>query len=142
MSKTVAKYQKYAEYKDSGVEWLPTLPKQWKVERVKRMLSLRRSIVGDEFNKFQLLSLTLRGIIPRDISNGDGKIPESFNTYQQVHKDDLVFCLFDMDETPRTVGIAEQQGMITGAYNVYASLNFSYPKYLYRTYALTDSKKY
>ena len=131
MSKTVAKYQKYAEYKDSGVEWLPTLPKQWKVERVKRMLSLRRSIVGDEFNKFQLLSLTLRGIIPRDISNGDGKIPESFNTYQQVHKDDLVFCLFDMDETPRTVGIAEQQGMITGAYNVYASLNFSYPKYLY-----------
>jgi len=131
MSKTEAKYQKYAEYKDSGVEWLPTLPKQWKVERVKRMLSLRRSIVGDEFNKFQLLSLTLRGIIPRDISNGDGKIPESFNTYQQVHKDDLVFCLFDMDETPRTVGIAEQQGMITGAYNVYASLNFSYPKYLY-----------
>ena len=127
----MAKYQQYAEYKDFGAEWLPTLPIQWKVERVKRMLSLRRSIVGDEFDKFQLLSLTLRGVIPRDISNGDGKIPESFNTYQQVHKDDLVFCLFDMDETPRTVGIAEQQGMITGAYNVYASLNCSYPKYLY-----------
>lgn len=29
MSKTVAKYQQYAEYKDSGVEWLGEIPSYW-----------------------------------------------------------------------------------------------------------------
>lgn len=134
----MAKYEVYAEYKDSGTKWLPILPKNWRVERVKRMLFLQRTIVGSDFDQFQLLSLTLRGIIPRDISNGDGKIPESFSTYQQVNTDDLVFCLFDMDETPRTVGISQEKGMITGAYNVYSSLGRGIPKYLYYYFLYLD----
>lgn len=31
MSNAVAKYQKYAEYKDSGIEWLGEIPSHWKV---------------------------------------------------------------------------------------------------------------
>ena len=99
----MAKYQQYAEYKDSGVDFLPALPSSWHIEKVKRVFKLQKNIVGSESVNYQLLSLTLRGVITRDISNGDGKIPESFDTYQAVQKNDLVFCLFDMDETPRTV---------------------------------------
>ncbi len=127
----MAKYQAYAEYKDSGVEFLPILPSTWKVRRVKSILDLQRTILGEKSKYYQLLSLTLRGVILRDVSGGDGKIPESFDTYQAVKKKDLVFCLFDMDETPRTVGISEHDGMITGAYNVYKVNKSSFPKFIY-----------
>ena len=30
----MAKYQKYAEYKDSGVEWLGEIPSHWKVVKL------------------------------------------------------------------------------------------------------------
>ncbi|MBO2547360.1 restriction endonuclease subunit S [Shewanella algae] len=124
-----SKYIAYPEYRDSGVQWLPPFPQHWKVERVKRMLHLRRCLVGSRSAEYQLLSLTLRGIITRDISKGEGKIPESFETYQKVQKSDLVFCLFDMDETPRTVGLSDLDGMITGAYNVYGCLPRCFPGY-------------
>lgn len=32
----MAKYQKYAEYKDSGVEWLGEIPNDWKITSLKR----------------------------------------------------------------------------------------------------------
>ena len=35
MSKTVAKYQQYAEYKDSGVEWLGEIPSYWNLKKLK-----------------------------------------------------------------------------------------------------------
>lgn len=31
----MAKYQKYAEYKDSGIEWLGEIPKSWNISRLK-----------------------------------------------------------------------------------------------------------
>ncbi|EXA88020.1 hypothetical protein J527_3357 [Acinetobacter baumannii 1267820] len=31
----MAKYQAYAEYKDSGVEWLGAMPKHWKLKKHK-----------------------------------------------------------------------------------------------------------
>lgn len=134
----MAKYQKYAEYKDSGEDFLPILPSSWEVSRVKKLMTLQRSIVGNKSSSYQLLSLTLKGVIPRDISNGDGKIPESFDTYQVVKADDLVCCLFDMDETPRTIGIAEQKGMITGAYNVYTVKQDNFPRYIYYYFLYLD----
>jgi len=48
-----------------------------------------------------------------------GKFPASFDTYQIVTPGDFVFCLFDVQETPRTVGLSQHNGMITGAYDVY-----------------------
>ncbi|EGR1556617.1 restriction endonuclease subunit S [Vibrio parahaemolyticus] len=125
----MGKYQAYPEYEDTKVQWLPDLPQHWGIERIKRMLRLKRTLVGKKSSEYQLLSLTLKGIITRDISTGEGKIPESFDTYQEVEKNDLVFCLFDMDETPRTVGLSALDGMITGAYNVYGCLDKCYPAY-------------
>ena len=135
------RYKAYPEYKDSGVDWLPALPSSWCVERTKRMFSLKRSLVGQQSSEYQLLSLTLKGVIPRDISSGEGKIPESFDTYQKVDADDLVFCLFDMDETPRTIGLSPSKGMITGAYNVYGCLDTCVPNYAYYYFLHIDSFK-
>lgn len=135
------KYKAYPEYKESGVEWLPELPANWKIERTKRMFSLKRCLVGNQSSNYQLLSLTLKGVIPRDISSGEGKIPESFDTYQKVDENDLIFCLFDIDETPRTIGISPLNGMITGAYNVYGCLEHCYSDYAYYYFFHIDSFK-
>lgn len=64
------------------------------------------------------MSLTTKGVIIRDVESGKGKFPKDFDTYQIVQRGELVFCLFDIDETPRTVGIVETGGMVTGAYTV------------------------
>lgn len=39
MSKTVAKYQQYAEYKDSGVEWLGDIPSEWELWKLSHAYS-------------------------------------------------------------------------------------------------------
>ncbi len=137
----MAKYQQYAEYKDSGVKWVDDIPNGWSIERIKRMLVLKRNLVGTASNEYQLLSLTLRGVIPRDISSGEGKIPASFDTYQEVGMNDLVFCLFDIDETPRTIGLSPSKGMITGAYNVYQTTNKCLPSYAYYYFLYIDLRK-
>ena len=41
MSKTVAKYKKYAKYKDSGVEWMGEIPSQWYTVTLKMLIDVR-----------------------------------------------------------------------------------------------------
>ena len=36
----MAKYQKYAEYKDSGVEWLGEIPSDWSILKLKFAVEL------------------------------------------------------------------------------------------------------
>ncbi len=135
------RYQRYPEYKDSGVEWLEDTPVHWGVQKTKAMFSLTRKLVGQKSEDYHLLSLTLKGVIPRDISDGGGKIPAEFDTYQEVMPGDLVFCLFDIDETPRTIGLSSYEGMITGAYNVYNCLGRCLPEYAYYYFMHIDSFK-
>lgn len=135
------KYKKYPSYKDSGVEWLDEIPTEWVVSRNKIAFQFVKSLVGKESNNYQLLSLTLNGIIPRDIESGKGKFPAEFDTYQKVEKDDLIFCLFDIDETPRTIGISNYDGMITGAYNVVRCTLLANPKFIYYYYLSIDEYK-
>jgi len=135
------KYRAYPEYMDSGVEWLEAIPSHWDVRRTKAMFSLTRELVGKQSVDYQLLSLTLRGVVTRDISDGGGKIPAEFDTYQIVRPQNLVFCLFDIDETPRTIGLSSHNGMITGAYNVYRCLDACVPEYAYYYFMHIDSFK-
>lgn len=103
--------------KDSGIPWIGQIPEHWEILRNKNALVEIRDIVGED-TSFPLLSLSLNGVKLRDLDGG-GKFPAEFNTYKKVSPNNLVFCLFDMDETPRTVGLSKHRGMITGAYNVY-----------------------
>ncbi|MDY6451447.1 restriction endonuclease subunit S [Acinetobacter faecalis] len=38
----MAKYEKYVEYKDSGVEWLEDVPKEWDIIKIKHLSSVKR----------------------------------------------------------------------------------------------------
>ena len=117
-------------------------PEHWKVIRNKSFLSLTGEKVGERANEYTLLSLTTKGVIVRDMESGKGKFPKDFDTYQAVKKEDLVFCLFDIDETPRTVGIIETEGMLTGAYTALkVNKGIALPEYVYNYYLCVDNIK-
>jgi type I restriction enzyme S subunit len=132
---------KYEAYKDSGVDWLGNAPSHWELLANKYIFKLKKNQVGKHSKKYDLLSLTLKGIIKRDMENPEGKFPAEFDTYQEVKVGDFVFCLFDVEETPRTVGLSPFDGMITGAYTVFEPKNNFDREFLYYFYLNLDSKK-
>jgi len=134
-------FEKYSEYKDSGVKWMGIVPKDWNVLANKYIFSIKKNLVGSKSKEYDLLSLTLGGIIKRDMLNPQGKFPAEFDTYQEVKQGDFVFCLFDVEETPRTVGLSDFDGMITGAYTVMEPLKTFDRKFLYYFYLNLDNGK-
>ena len=128
------------ELVETGNPWISTAPKSWNKFRHKNILTEKKIVVGDTYSQYTLLSLTTKGIIVRDISSGKGKFPSDFSTYQVVQPSDMVFCLFDVDETPRTVGLSAYTGMITGAYTVYETHDVL-PEFLLHYFTAIDNKK-
>lgn len=126
--------------KPSGIDWIGEIPSHWKRCRNKDIMRERKDIVGDKANKYTLLSLTMNGVIIRDISEGKGKFPKDFTTYKIVRPGQMVFCLFDIEETPRTVGLVKNEGMLTGAYDVFDLRNVN-GHYLYYYYESIDDRK-
>lgn len=132
---------RYEKYKPSGVDWIGEIPYSWIMLANKHIFNLNKDLVGKRSSEYDLLSLTLRGIIKRDMVNPEGKFPAEFDTYQEVKIGDFIFCLFDVEETPRTVGLSEFDGMITGAYTVMRTSPESKKKFLYYVFLNLDEKK-
>lgn len=130
-----------APMKDSGIDWIGQIPAHWEQLANKHIFKLRKTLVGKRSSEYELLSLTLRGIIKRDMENPEGKFPAEFDTYQEVSPGDFVFCHFDVEETPRTVGLSEFFGMITGAYAVYSVADGVDPRFLLHFYICADTDK-
>lgn len=117
------------EMKDSGVEWIGEIPVTWNVYRNKNAFVCSKDLVGGKSCETQLLSLTTKGIKLKDINNAEGKLPESFDTYQYVKKDEMVMCLFDLDCSAVFSGLSPYDGMISPAYKVLTCTDRMEPKY-------------
>lgn len=115
--------------KDSGIEWIGAVPEEWRVMKNKRLFKKVKTLVGEGFNTYQLLSLTTKGVKQKDIDNPEGKLPESFSTYQSVEKDNIVLCLFDLDVSAVFSGRSEYSGMISSAYSVVEVNDLMIPEY-------------
>lgn len=115
--------------KDSKVLYIGYIPEKWNVLRNKNVFTCAKSVVGLNSNATNLLSLTTKGIREKDINNADGKLPESFDTYQYVYKDDIVMCLFDLDVSAVFSGLSQFDGMISPAYKVLRCKNNIFPEY-------------
>jgi type I restriction enzyme S subunit len=126
---------------ETGLSWQPTMSTDWELTPVKAMLTRQNRRVGESSATLTLLSLTKRGVIVRDLSEMKGKFASSMDTYQHVSAGDFVFCLFDVDETPRTVGQSSHSGMITGAYKVLKPTNLASARFLeYLLISIDDVK--
>lgn len=137
----IGKLKPYSAYKDSGLPWLGEVPEHWELVPNRALLRKRKVLVGERHNDYQLLSLTKVGVIVRDISTGRGKFSADMGTSQEVRRGDLVFCLFDVPETPRTVGLAKHDGMITGAYTIFECCNSQLARFIEAFYIAMDDRK-
>ena len=139
----IADLKPYAEYKESGLPWASRIPAHWSLIPNRAVLKKRKILVGAKHGNYRLLSLTKGGVIVRDISTGKGKFSSDMGTSQEVRKGDFVFCLFDVPETPRTVGLSPHDGMITSAYTVFESKRLSSEgvRFLERFYLAMDDQK-
>ena len=70
MAELVTKYQQYAEYKDSGVEWLGEIPSHW---RAKKLKYLGESIIGLTYSPDDVVQTENEGILVLRSSNVQNK---------------------------------------------------------------------
>lgn len=133
--------KRYEKYSIAANLLTNEIPSHWTMMRNRVFLRLKLVPVGQDANKYPLLSLTTKGIVFRDIESGKGKFPKDFDTYQTVEPNDIVFCLFDVDETPRTVGLSSLNGMLTGAYDTFSMSNVVSPQFINYYYTAVDDVK-
>ncbi len=133
--------KRYEKYSIAANLLTNEIPSHWTMMRNRVFLRPKLVPVGQDANKYPLLSLTTKGIVFRDIESGKGKFPKDFDTYQAVEPNDIVFCLFDVDETPRTVGLSSLNGMLTGAYDTFSMSNVVSPQFINYYYTAVDDVK-
>ena len=109
--------EKYNEYKDTGIDWLPKLPSHWKLEQLRKYISLV-SIKGHP--EKQLLSVTReQGVIVRDTESKEENhnfIPEDLSGYKYVQKGQ--FVINKMKSWQGSYGVSEYEGIVSPAYFV------------------------
>ena len=125
---------------DSGVEWLGEIPDSWKIVPNKVIMHKEKNIC-DKYNNENILSLTTNGVIVKDIKNPSGKMPATFDGYQIVKKGNLLMCLFDIDVTPRCIGLIKNDGLTSPAYSNFVLYKGYYNKYYYYYYLMMDNTK-
>ena len=118
--------------KDSGIEWIGEIPKSWGINTIFQLCTqVKNKNVGLIENN--LLSLSYGKIKRKNIDAIEGLLPESFDGYNIIEKDDIVLRLTDLqnDHTSLRVGISEERGIITSAYLTIRNRSNFIPKYLY-----------
>lgn len=125
----------------SDIPWIRFLPAHWPtvplmsvLEEVKRP---NKGMVEDN-----LLSLSFGQIVRKDIAGLDGLLPDSYETYQIVEEEDLVFRLTDLQNDKRSLRSASvrERGIITSAYTAATVTDVAdarFVEYLMRAYDLT-----
>ncbi len=125
--------------KDSGIEWIGDIPDTWNTCRHKHVMHKEKNIC-DHYNGEDIISLTMNGVIIRDLDAG-GKMPTTFDGYQYVEPEDLLLCLFDIDVTPRCVGLVRNYGLTSPAYSRFKVHNGFYNAYYDYLLRAIDDKK-
>ena len=103
------------EMKDSGSVWFGNIPINWEMKRLKYVFHIQKDIAGEEGHT--VLSITQRGIIPKDFSNNEGQFANSYANYQLVHKGD--FAMNHMDLLTGWVDISKYEGVTSPDYRVF-----------------------
>lgn len=130
----------YVDFKDSGIPWLPKIPKNWDVIPLKFIFGERKHKNTNMIEK-NLLSLSYGRIKRKDIEMKEGLLPESFDGYNIVEKGDIVLRLTDLQNDKKSLrtGYVTERGIITSAYislRPLCSVNSEYYRYLLHSYDL------
>ncbi len=125
--------------KDSGIEWIRDIPSHWEIKPNKYLMYKVKNICP-VYNGEDILSLTMKGVIVRDLDAG-GKMPTSFDGYQRIETGNLLMCLFDIDVTPRCIGLIKQNGLSSPAYSQFVMRDMANAAYYNYYYTMLDNDK-
>ena len=128
-----------APMKECSVSWARQIPQHWKVMPNKHLMTKIKNICPI-YKGEDILSLTMYGVIVRDLDAG-GKMPLSFDGYQYIKKGNLLMCLFDIDVTPRCIGIIKQNGITSPAYSQFKMRKIANARFYYYYYLMLDYTK-
>ena len=130
--------------KDSGIEWIGDSPIDWNKFTIGQLFEQVKQKNTGLIEK-NLLSLSYGQIKRKDINSGNGLLPESFEGYNIIEKDDIILRMTDLqnDKTSLRQGIAEERGIITAAYITMRAIHKVSPRFVYyQLYGFDVSKGY
>lgn len=107
----------YSSYKDVDESWLHSIPSHWTTAYLSSVFDEHKQKNKGMINS-NLLSLSYGRIIRKDINGKSGLLPESFETYNVVDKDDIVLRLTDLQNDHKSLrtGLCREAGIVTSAY--------------------------
>ena len=126
--------------KESGIEWVGLIPDTWSVIPNKYVMHKEKNLC-EKWTGEDVMSLTMNGVIVRDLQNPTGKMPATFDGYQYIEDGDLLMCLFDIDVTPRCVGRVTHDGVTSPAYSNFKVHDNASRDYFYYYYLMVDNTK-
>ena len=114
------------EMKDSGIEWIGSLPSTWKICKVKNCFVRKNDKAMQEDPV--ILSLARSGVKIRDISKNEGQIAESYYNYNPVEPGDLLLMLLSI---PPKYSVSQVMGYLKGKsslmiFDRHANLKYKY----------------
>ena len=139
ITETVTKGLHDVELIDSGIDWVGQMPQTW-ISIPNKYLMYKVKNICPVYDGEDILSLTTNGVIVRDLDAG-GKMPTSFDGYQRIKPGNLLMCLFDIDVTPRCIGLIKNHGLTSPAYSQFVMKEGAYAPYYYYYYLMVDYTK-
>lgn len=100
---------------DSGNIWFGEIPDTWKLMKLKYIFRIKKDIAGEE--GYTVLSITQKGIKPKDLSKNEGQLAADYSNYQLVDPGD--FAMNHMDLLTGWVDISQYSGVTSPDYRVF-----------------------
>lgn len=100
---------------DSEIEWLGKVPQNWDVVKNKHVFTIKKDIAREEGHT--VLSITQRGIVPKNLETNEGQLAASYANYQLVNVGD--FAMNHMDLLTGWVDISKYEGVTSPDYRVF-----------------------
>ena len=120
----------YSTVKDSGVDWLGSVPDRWELLPGRAcFLERKESNVG--LKEATVLSLSYGRIVVKPPEKLHGLVPASFETYQIVDPGNIVVRPTDLQNDRHSLrfGINRNRGIITSAYLCFVATKRLTPEY-------------
>lgn len=127
------------QMKDSGIDWVGQVPSHWSV-RPFYSFAAEVDHPNTGLKEKNLLSLSYGRLVRKDMDRLEGLTPASFEGYNIIEANDIVFRLTDLqnDKTSLRSARSPERGIITSAYvTVRPSASPRFFEYLMRAYDTT-----
>ncbi|HAQ5484774.1 TPA: hypothetical protein IXZ60_002691 [Enterococcus faecium] len=110
---------KNVEMKDSGIDWMGSIPSQWRIAKMNSLFRIVKNIANDQNPR--VLSVTQSGLKIKDITVNVGQMAADYSKYQSVHKGQ--FVMNHMDLLTGWIDLSNFTGVTSPDYRVFETKN-------------------